>query len=110
MKRIGLSIYIFILLVLLVVYVKVKIDIYQFENKMQDYLTITKGYKKEDILEIRCELSKLPKYPVYVTFKDEPNNTYTYVYLGSEKGWFQFPLPGNYNPRDFKHLQDSEQY
>ncbi|UVI29274.1 DUF3139 domain-containing protein [Paenibacillus spongiae] len=110
MKRIVISFFIIILLVLLGLYVKVKIDINKFENKMHDYLTISKGYKEEEILGIRSELSKLPKYPVYVTFKDEPNFTYTYVYLGSEKGWFQFPPPGNYNPRDFKHLQESEQY
>ncbi|MDD9266192.1 DUF3139 domain-containing protein [Paenibacillus sp. GCM10023248] len=102
-KRITISIVIFILLIILSIFVKIRFDIYQHESKMHDYL-ISKGYKEEEILKINCELSILPKYPVYVTFKDEPDHTYLYSYSATS-GWFQFPPQGEYDPRKFKHLE-----
>ncbi|MFF2156314.1 DUF3139 domain-containing protein [Paenibacillus chitinolyticus] len=102
-KRIGISILVLILLIGIGLFIKVRLDISDREKKMHDYLINSKGYREEEILKIKCELSKLPKYPVYVTFKDEPDHTYLYSYDSNE--WFQFPPQGDYDPQKFKHLE-----
>lgn len=55
---------------------------------VQEYLLNEKGYKQAEIKEIRTEYSwkdeKRNSYMAFVTFVDEPNNEYEYLYNEEE--------------------------
>ncbi|EGL16151.1 MULTISPECIES: DUF3139 domain-containing protein [unclassified Paenibacillus] len=54
--------------------------LYKLERGILAYLTETKHYQEEEILSIEAKISKMPKYPIYVKFTDEPDVTYLYIY------------------------------
>ena len=52
------------------------------KNDLEAYLTTQKKYAQSDIQSIDTKLGKLPTFPMYVVFKDEPGKTYTYTDRG----------------------------
>lgn len=103
-RKIGISVLIVIAISIIALLVNIQLTIYKYEREMRDYLVNTKNYKDEEILSIKCEFSKLPQYPVYVTFKDEPNVTYVYS-RGGYGLWYQFPPQPQPSYSNYKHLE-----
>ncbi len=48
-------------------------------------------YSKSDIVSIKARHSKMPEYPVYVRFKNEPDVVYLFTDLG-ESEWKQLDI------------------
>lgn len=68
-----------ILLIVGGVYTALQIKFRSLERSLVHYLVTERGYKESDILSIEASLSKLPKYPVVVYFKDKPNIMYVFT-------------------------------
>ncbi|MDP9699619.1 DUF3139 domain-containing protein [Paenibacillus polysaccharolyticus] len=61
-------------------------DMKKLEDGLRTYLTVEKGLNENDIISITARRSKMPKYPVVVKLKDDPQE-YVYSYRGEQ--WVQ---------------------
>ncbi|MCP1132896.1 DUF3139 domain-containing protein [Paenibacillus polysaccharolyticus] len=61
-------------------------DMKKLEDGLRTYLTVEKGLNENDIISITARRSKMPKYPVVVKLKDDPQE-YVYTYRGEQ--WVQ---------------------
>ncbi|GAC42859.1 DUF3139 domain-containing protein [Paenibacillus popilliae] len=86
-RKMFYGILIALVLIILIPILKIKWTMYSLEKNLHDYLIHTQKYKEEEILSIKCVLSDLPKYPVYVRFKDKPNYHHVYFFRGNS--WTQ---------------------
>ncbi|WP_217558285.1 DUF3139 domain-containing protein [Paenibacillus sp. GbtcB18] len=68
-------------------FIDIRMNINNYEKELRKYLIESRKYADEEILSLEGEHSKLPAYPVYVKFKDEPNVTYVYTHNGDK--WIQ---------------------
>lgn len=49
------------------------------EKGLKTYLITVEGYSEADIVSVRAKLGSMPKFPVYVTFSDDPDTTYIFT-------------------------------
>ncbi|CAI6065603.1 hypothetical protein PAECIP112173_01967 [Paenibacillus sp. JJ-100] len=71
-----------------------KSDMGKLENDLREYLTTEKGIDEHTIISITARRSKMPKYPVGVKLKDDPQE-YVYTYRGEQ--WVQLtPDPNDH--------------
>ncbi|WP_405082149.1 hypothetical protein ACI48J_05985 [Paenibacillus chitinolyticus] len=68
-------------------FIDIRMNISNYEKELRKYLIESRKYADEEILSLEGEHSKLPAYPVYVKFKNEPNVTYVYTHIGDK--WIQ---------------------
>ncbi|MDT0123742.1 DUF3139 domain-containing protein [Paenibacillus sp. RRE4] len=61
-------------------------DMKKLEDGLRRYFTVEKGLNENDIISITARRSKMPKYPVVVKLKDDPQE-YVYSYRGEQ--WVQ---------------------
>ncbi|MGQ8874543.1 hypothetical protein [Paenibacillus sp. TSA_86.1] len=61
-------------------------DMKKLEDGLRTYLTVEKGLNENDIISITARRSKMPKYPVVMKLKDDPQE-YVYTYRGEQ--WVQ---------------------
>ncbi|WP_186809622.1 DUF3139 domain-containing protein [Paenibacillus polysaccharolyticus] len=61
-------------------------DMKKLEDGLRTYLTVEKGLNENDIISITARRSKMPKYPVVVKLKDDPQE-HVYTYRGEQ--WVQ---------------------
>ncbi len=74
---------IMILVVVVVIsFVGIQLKINALTQSLTDYLVNQKNVEASNILSIDTKIGKLPTFPMYVTFKDEPDKTYTYTDRG----------------------------
>ncbi len=52
---------------------------HSLENSLKAYLITVEGYSESDIVSVRAKLGSMPKFPVYVTFSDDPDTTYIFT-------------------------------
>lgn len=50
----------------------------KLETSLKEHLVKVEGYSENDIISIKAKLSKMPKYPVYVEFADDPGTKYVF--------------------------------
>ncbi|MFD1175493.1 DUF3139 domain-containing protein [Paenibacillus puldeungensis] len=63
-------------------YTGLQIKYNSLEKSLKDFLISKQGYSESDILSIKAKLSKMPQFPVYVTFADDPNTVYIFTDRG----------------------------
>jgi hypothetical protein len=101
-KKKFLVVLIIVLMSVLIIFCNIKLEINRLEKELRAYLVNEKHYDDADILRIEGHYGKLPKYPIQVTFKDEPN--VVYIYTDRQAGqWVQL-APSDLN-KEFKHRE-----
>ncbi|WP_191089483.1 DUF3139 domain-containing protein [Paenibacillus glufosinatiresistens] len=55
---------------------------HSLESDLKRYLVKEQGYSDSDIVSIEATYSKMPQYPVYVKFADDPDTTYLFTDRG----------------------------
>jgi hypothetical protein len=70
MKKLINVIFLFVLLCCLAVISYTKIEINRLENDLKDYLVNKKHYNESELLSIEGKYGKMPKYAIFVRFKD----------------------------------------
>ncbi|WP_322923811.1 DUF3139 domain-containing protein [Paenibacillus campi] len=72
-------------------FVGIQFKINHLKAGLRDYLVNQRNISASDIVSIDTKIGKLPTFPMYVTFRDEPDKTYTYTDRGVGQ-WVQiFP-------------------
>lgn len=79
MKKFFILAGIIILLAVGGVYAFFQIKYHTLESSLKAYLIHTQGYSESDIVSVKATFSSLPKYPVYVTFADDPETAYIFT-------------------------------
>jgi len=69
-------------------YVQLQMKYTQLEDSLREHLIRVEGYSPSEIVSIEAKLSKMPKYPVYVEFADDPGIKYIFT-DGNSNQWFQ---------------------
>ncbi|MFD1886625.1 DUF3139 domain-containing protein [Paenibacillus wenxiniae] len=77
--------------IMVILFAGVQFKIHHLKEGLRDYLVHQQKVAASDILNIDTHIGKLPTFPMYVTFQDEPDRTYTYTDRGVGQ-WVQiFP-------------------
>lgn len=84
----SLTALIIIIVIAFGMYIQLQMKYTQLEDNLRDHLIRVEGYSPSEIVSIEAELSKMPKYPVYVEFADDPGVKYTFTDQNSNQ-WFQ---------------------
>lgn len=76
------------------------------EKDLKDYLIREEHYNDSDILSIEGKFGKMPRYAMFVKFKDEPENTYVYTDRGTGE-WKQIgPSATDLDQgKNYKHIE-----
>lgn len=82
MKRFLIAFGVVVLFCVGGIYAFLQIKFNALENDLKNYLIINQGYHESDILSIKAKYSKMPQYPVYVKFTDDPETTYVFTDRG----------------------------
>ncbi|WP_054972648.1 DUF3139 domain-containing protein [Paenibacillus sp. A3] len=96
-----------LVVLILSIYCYIQLKIKKLEQDLQKYLIEEKHYTHSDILSIEGRLSKMPKYPIAVIFRDEPN--VIYIYTDRDVGeWIQISSRSLGPTQDikFKHKEE----
>ncbi|MCM3698097.1 DUF3139 domain-containing protein [Paenibacillus macerans] len=88
MKRFLLVLIGIVILIIGGIYVGLQVKYNSLEKSLKEYLISVEGYSDSDILSIKAKLSKMPQFPVYVRFADDPNTVYVFTDRGSSE-WTQ---------------------
>ncbi|MDY8025405.1 DUF3139 domain-containing protein [Paenibacillus polymyxa] len=91
-KKIGITLLILIIVVSGGLYLALQIKLNSLEQDLKSYLINEKGYSESDILSIKARLSSMPKYPVTVRFRDDPNTEYIFTDRDASE-WTQLSPP-----------------
>ncbi|MFC9778128.1 DUF3139 domain-containing protein [Paenibacillus chitinolyticus] len=93
---------VFLVIVILVV---IRINERSLEKELKNYLIQEKRYREDDIEQVSSKFGKMPQYAVFVSFKDEPEVTYSYV---KKDKWIQLgPSDAEIlSGKTFKHIDD----
>ncbi len=82
---------ILLLMVVIISFAGIQMKINHLKEGLTGYLVQQQNVEASNILSIDTKIGKLPTFPMYVTFKDEPDRTYTYTDRGAGQ-WTQiFP-------------------
>lgn len=73
---------IILLIVAIISFVGIQLKINHLKEGLTDYLVHQQNVEASNILSIDTKIGKLPTFPMYVIFKDEPDKTYTYTDRG----------------------------
>ncbi|MFC9778819.1 DUF3139 domain-containing protein [Paenibacillus chitinolyticus] len=105
LKRLLLIGGICLVLIVIVVFSVIRTNEKNLENEFRNYLVKEKKYSENDIAHISSRFGKMPKYGVFVIFKDEPEVTYSYV---KKDKWIQLgPSDAEIQSgKKFKHIDD----
>ncbi|MCQ4085830.1 DUF3139 domain-containing protein [Saccharibacillus sp. JS10] len=76
------------------------------EKQLKEYLIVEEGYKESDILNVKAKLSVLPKYPVYVTFADDPSTQF--IFTNRDIGLYKWYQLDPKLPRKLKKTEEAE--
>ncbi|CAM4226035.1 DUF3139 domain-containing protein [Paenibacillus typhae] len=68
-----------ILLLIVGAYTALQFKYHSLEKSLKTYLFNVEGYSESDVISIRAKLGSMPKFPVYVTFSDDPDTTYIFT-------------------------------
>ncbi|WP_342561294.1 DUF3139 domain-containing protein [Paenibacillus sp. FSL R7-0345] len=68
-----------ITLLVIGIYVALQIKYHSLETSLKTYLVNIEGYAESDILSVKAKLGSMPKFPLYVTFADDPGTTYIFT-------------------------------
>lgn len=69
----SLTALIIIAVISLGTYIQLQIKYTQLEDSLREHLIRVEGYSPSEIVRIEAKLSKMPQYPVYVEFADDPD-------------------------------------
>lgn len=78
-KKIFIILFVFIIVLVGGFYTYLQIKYNSLENSLRDHLINVERYSDSDIISIKAKLSKMPTYPVYVRFADDPNTDYIFT-------------------------------
>ncbi|WP_169445813.1 hypothetical protein [Paenibacillus massiliensis] len=84
----SLTALIIITVIALGMYIQLQMKYTQLEDSLREHLIRVEGYSPSEIVSIEAKLSKMPKYPVYVKFVDDPDIIYIYTDRNSNQ-WIQ---------------------
>lgn len=70
---------IIIIVISLGTYIQLQMKYTQLEDNLRDHLIRVEGYSPSEIVRIEAKLSKMPQYPVYVEFADDPDIVHIYT-------------------------------
>ncbi|RRJ66968.1 DUF3139 domain-containing protein [Paenibacillus oralis] len=87
-KKVLIIIAAIVILAVSIFFIRDNLKLRALEGSLEDYLINEKGYAKSDIISIKARHSKMPEYPVYVRFKNEPDVVYLFTDLGKSE-WKQ---------------------
>lgn len=88
MKKLLIIIGSVVLLLIAGILISQQLKYNSLEKNLKDYLINNQGYSESDILSIKAKTSKMPKYPVYVRFADNPEIIYIFTDRGIGE-WIQ---------------------
>lgn len=77
-KKVLLVFLVIVVMVVGGVYTGLQMKYSKLETSLKEHLTKVEGYSEDEIISIKAKLSKMPKYPVYVEFADDPGTTYIF--------------------------------
>lgn len=84
----SLAALIIITVISLGTYIQLQMKYTQLEDSLRDHLIRVEGYSPSEIVRIEAKLSKMPQYPVYVEFADNPDIVHIYTDQNSNQ-WVQ---------------------
>ncbi|AZK46515.1 DUF3139 domain-containing protein [Paenibacillus sp. 3LSP] len=87
-KKILIFGLIFVFLVIGGIFASLQIKYKSLEKSLKNYLISEQGYSESDILSVKAKLSKMPQFPVYVRFADDPDTVYIFTDRGASD-WTQ---------------------
>ncbi|MEW4371641.1 DUF3139 domain-containing protein [Paenibacillus kandeliae] len=89
--------------------ISITIKIKHLKQDLMNYLIHDQHYTAADIYSIDTKISKLPTFPMYVVFRDEPNRIYTYTDRGVGQWTQLFPNEDViHRGGQFKHWEHSD--
>lgn len=74
--------FIFPIIIVLIIsgtYLGLQIKYNKLEVSLKEHLINVEGYSESDIVSIKAKLSKMPQFPVYVEFTDDPGTIYVFT-------------------------------
>ncbi|MGE6575953.1 DUF3139 domain-containing protein [Paenibacillus xylanexedens] len=78
-KKVWLSLLVVAIIGVAGLFIGLEMKYSKLEASLKEHLINVEGYKESDILSIEAKLSKMPKYPVYVEFADDPGTKYIFT-------------------------------